>query len=339
MDISQRQGLYPPPPGASTLLGVEFSGLVLQLGSEVQGIAVGDAVIGLAGGGAYAEYIAAPAANVVKKPAHLSWTEAASIPENFLTAYQALLLVAELKAGDHVLIHAGASGVGVAAIQLARYFGAATVTATASTAEKLSWLLSLPAGPTHVANYRTADFAATVQDATGGHGADVVVDMVGQSHWHANVRSMALDGRMTILSSLSGSEVAKVDLGPILYKRLRIQGSTLRSRPLEYQAALVARCVFLPLSFSLSICALSHPHPHPRWSTPHACPPTDSRKPYPTFPAATARASSARTSTRCIRGRRSRRPRGRWKPTRTRGRSSWKCATEPKGRAGGRRGQ
>ncbi|CCM05738.1 uncharacterized protein FIBRA_07970 [Fibroporia radiculosa] len=241
MDISQRNGGYNLPPGASTILGVEFSGHVSALGAGVTGWKEGDEVFGLASGGAYAEFIAVPQRNLMRKPAHLSWTEAASVPENFLTAFQALALIAEIKKGDHVLIHAGASGVGVAAIQLSRLLGAATVTATASSTEKLDWLLSLPNGATHAVNYRTQDFAAETKKATGGKGADVVVDLVGQSHWHKNIEALALDGRMAIIGLLSGSEVATLNMSILLYKRLRIQGSTLRSRSADYQAALIAK--------------------------------------------------------------------------------------------------
>ncbi|KAG6812508.1 hypothetical protein H0H92_002507 [Tricholoma furcatifolium] len=256
MDISQREGHYPPPAGSSTVLGVEFSGHITALGADVSGWKVDDEVLGLAGGGAYAEYIICPASHILHKPAHLSWVEAASIPENFLTAFQALILCAELKKGANVLVHAGASGVGVSAIQLSRFYEAKTVTATASTKEKLDWLLSLPLGATHVANYKTEDFSEIVKQATNNKGADVVVDFIGKSHWKRNIDSLAIDGHMTMLALLSGNDRAPhialiliiwsgsqvdADLTPILYKRLRIQGSTLRSRSVSYQADLIAR--------------------------------------------------------------------------------------------------
>ncbi|KAF7965540.1 hypothetical protein HWV62_43042 [Athelia sp. TMB] len=242
MDIHQRDGHYPPPPGASTILGVEFAGTVDEVHADSQGsFKVGDEVLGLVGGGAYAEYVACSEKLLVPKPAHLSWAEAASIPENFLTAFQSLILCAGLKKGDNVLIHAGASGVGMAGIQLSRLYGAATVTATASSQSKLDALLQMPNGATHVANYKTQDFSEEVLKNTNKKGADVVIDFVGQSHWNKNLASMALEGRMTMLGLLSGSEVEKANLAPILYKRLRIQGSTLRSRTLDYQANLVHR--------------------------------------------------------------------------------------------------
>ncbi|KAI6030830.1 quinone oxidoreductase putative [Pisolithus orientalis] len=259
MDSLQREGNYPLPPGASTILGVEFSGRVDYVEPGVTKWSVGDEVFGLSSGGAYAEYIAADQDLLIRKPPHLSWEDAAGIPENFVTAHQAVTLYGELKRNDNVLVHAGASGVGIAAIQMARSFGARSVTATASNKEKLDWLLSIPSGATEVANYRTEDFSTTVKNATDGRGVDVIVDFVGRTHWEKNIDSLALDGRMTILATLSGEialdhvatdpnvsrkggVVPKVDLGPILYKRLKIQGSTLRSRSLEYQSNLINRC-------------------------------------------------------------------------------------------------
>lgn len=241
MDILQREGMYPPPAGASSILGVEFSGHITALSEGVSGWNIGDEVLGLAGGGAYAEYIVVPASHILHKPSHLSWVEAASIPENLLTAFQALILCAELKKDANVLVHAGASGVGVSAIQLARFYGARTVTATASTREKLDWLLEIQNGATHVANYKTEDFSAVVKSATNNKGADVVIDFVGKSHWANNIDSLAWDGHMTMLGLLSGGDVEHFDLKPILFKRLRIQGSTLRSRSIAYQTDLIAR--------------------------------------------------------------------------------------------------
>ncbi|KAF8192178.1 hypothetical protein BJ912DRAFT_963195 [Pholiota molesta] len=240
MDISQREGMYPPPPGASTILGVEFSGTITLLGENVSSWRVGDEVLGLAGG-AYAEYIAVNETHIIPKPSHLTWAEAASIPEVFLTAFQALVVIGNVKENDDVLVHAGASGVGVAAIQLARTYGARSVTATTSTQEKINWLLSLPNGPTNASNYKTEDFAAVVKQITNGKGANVVIDFVGQSHFNKNIDTMAVDGRMTMLALLSGAVVEKVSLLPILYKRLHIEGSTLRSRSVEYQTDLIKR--------------------------------------------------------------------------------------------------
>ncbi|KAL0960951.1 hypothetical protein HGRIS_005951 [Hohenbuehelia grisea] len=241
MDIAQREGLYPPPAGSSSILGVEFSGTVAELGPGAAGWQVGDEVLGLAGGGAYAEYIVVQQTHLMKKPSNLSWVEAASIPEAFLTAYQALVLIGDVKKGDDVLIHAGASGVGIAAIQLARQYEAKTVTATASTQEKLDGLLRIPLGATHVVNYKTQDFAEEVKKTTNGKGVDVIIDFVGQSHWKQNIDSLAVDGRMTLLSFLSGPIVPEFNIFPLLFKRLRIQGSALRSRSISYQTDLISR--------------------------------------------------------------------------------------------------
>ncbi|KII84164.1 hypothetical protein PLICRDRAFT_179839 [Plicaturopsis crispa FD-325 SS-3] len=240
MDLLQRVGNSPPPPGASDILGVEFSGTVSELGSGVSKWNIDDEVLGLAPGGAYAEYVAVSEKTILKKPAALSWVEAAGIPENFLTAFQAIVRYGEVQEGDNVLVHAGASGVGIASIQLARLRKANTVTATASSTEKLDYLLALPGGATHVANYKTQDFATEVKKTTGGKGVNALVDFVGRTHWHQNIDALAFDGRMTILAFLSGAEVDKVNIRPILQKRLRIQGSTLRPRPLGYQGELVA---------------------------------------------------------------------------------------------------
>jgi putative PIG3 family NAD(P)H quinone oxidoreductase len=241
MDILQREGNYPPPPGASSILGVEFSGNIAELGPNASAYNIGDEVLGLVGGGSYAEYVVCSEKLLISKPNHLTWTEAASIPENFLTALQALVLCSGIQENDDILIHAGASGVGIAAIQMSRMYGAKTVTATASSKEKLDSLLAMPNGATHVANYKTQDFSAEVKKTTQGQGVDIIIDFVGQSHWNKNIDSLALDGRMTLLALLSGSEVPSANIAPILFKRLRIQGSTLRSRTIEYQASLVER--------------------------------------------------------------------------------------------------
>ncbi|KAH8114771.1 quinone oxidoreductase [Phellopilus nigrolimitatus] len=244
MDILQRNGVYPIPPGASKILGVEFSGHVAELGSEVKQWKVDDEVFGLAAGGAYAEYITVPDCHLINKPSHLSWVNAASIPENWLTAFQALVKVGKIKAGDDVLVHTGASGVGLAACQLARLYGANTVTSTASKKEKVDFLTNLPdggLGATHAVNYKTQDFSEEVKTVTNGKGVDVLIDFVGQSHWEKNIAALALDGRMTMLGLLSGAEVSKFNLGPLLYKRLHIEGSTLRSRSVPYQADLISQ--------------------------------------------------------------------------------------------------
>ncbi|KAJ7769102.1 quinone oxidoreductase [Mycena maculata] len=241
LDIMQRDGYYPPPPGSSTILGVEFSGQIAAIGADVMQWKVGDEVLGLTGGGAYAEFLVVLSTHLMHKPPHLSWAQAASIPENFLTAFQTLFLVGDLKAGEDVLIHAAASGVGLAAIQLARLHGARAVIGTASSSEKLDMILNMDNGATHAANYRTVNFVDTVKQATDGKGVEVIIDLVGQSHWAKNIASLALDGRMVLVGVVSGTIVQSVDLLALLARRLRILGSSLRSQTPAYQADLIDR--------------------------------------------------------------------------------------------------
>ncbi|QRV91877.1 Zinc-binding dehydrogenase [Ceratobasidium sp. AG-Ba] len=240
MDIMQRKGGYPLPPGASDILGVEFSGTVEELGTEVTGLSVGQEVIGLAYGGAYAEYITLAAGNIMPKPKNLSWIEAAAIPENFITAFQALIKICELQKGENALIHAGASGVGVAANQLAAFYGAKNIITTASSKEKLDFLTKMPKGATHGVNYREQNFADEVAKITDGQGVDVIVDFIGPDYWEKNIEAIAKDGRMVLLASMSGQIVNNVNLVKLLYKRVRVQGSTLRARSPEYQADLIS---------------------------------------------------------------------------------------------------
>ncbi|GJJ15390.1 hypothetical protein Clacol_009666 [Clathrus columnatus] len=235
MDIMQRKGGITHLPELVPSWALSF-----RVGKDVKQWKEGDEVLGLVGGGAYAEYVVAFSTHVWRKSNSLSWTEAAAIPENWLTAFQALT-IPELKSGEDVLVHTGASGVGLAANQLARFWNANKVITTASTSEKLNWLINLPNGPTHTINYKTEDFASEVKKITNRRGVDVIVDFPGQSHFVKNIDSLAMDGRMTMLAMLSGNEVSKLNLSPILYKRLRIQGSTLRSRSREYQADLIQR--------------------------------------------------------------------------------------------------
>ncbi|KAJ3389734.1 hypothetical protein HDU84_008329 [Entophlyctis sp. JEL0112] len=237
MDILQREGRYPPPAGASAILGVEFSGTVVAMGPLVTRFAVGDAVFGLVSGGAYAEYCVIEAAMAVRKPEGVSFGAAAALPEVWMTAYQALFVNCALKAGEDVLIHAGASGVGIAAIQLAKRAGARHIIVTAGSDAKTEFCLSI--GATHAINYKNTDFAAAVAEVTGSKGVNVLVDFVGASYWARNLASLGMDGRMVMLGFLGGPVVPEgVNLGPILQKRLTVRGSTLRSRSLEYQIEL-----------------------------------------------------------------------------------------------------
>lgn len=236
MDILQRQGLYPLPPEHPKTLGVEFSGIIEI--SNSQDWKHGEHVFGLAYGGAYAEYISVDGRIIIKKPESLSWEEAASIPENWLTSYQALIWIGQLKKGSKVLIHGGASGIGIAAIQLAKSIGADEIFTTAGTEEKVKF--SMTVGATRGMSYKEVDFSQEIDSATKGLGVDFILDLVGQSYWNSNIKSLSKDGKLVLLGLLSGGKIqGPVELGPILFKRLKIEGTTLRSRSIDYQSKLL----------------------------------------------------------------------------------------------------
>jgi len=238
MDLMQREGKYNVPPQAGPILGVEFSGIVEQLGSgNSNGFNVGDEVFGLAYGGAYAEYIASSTRMLIHKPKELSWEEAAAIPETWITATQALHLVGCFKPGDTVLFHAGASAVSIAGIQLALSAGASAVFVTAGSDSKVSFCVST-LGATAGFNYHTSDWVSSILDLTHGHGIDVTVDFIGANYAQKNLEVAAMDGRIVQLASLSGHIVQELDLGLLEQKRIRWEGSRLRSRELEYQGRL-----------------------------------------------------------------------------------------------------
>jgi tumor protein p53-inducible protein 3 len=233
-DLLQREGKYPPPPGASPILGLEMAGLVAGRGRGAARWHVGEPVFGLLPGGGYAEYVAIHQDLAMPIPAVLSFEAAAAVPEAFLTAYQALYWIGRLAAGEHVLVHAGASGVGTAAIQLVRAAGAqAWVTASPA---KHALCRALGAGA--AIDYRTADFAAAVRDLTDGHGADVILDFVGAPYLERNVEALALDGRIVLLAMMGGSRLERFSLGPLFQKRGQLTASTLRNRSLDYKVRL-----------------------------------------------------------------------------------------------------
>jgi|AntRauTorckE5430_2_1112549.scaffolds.fasta_scaffold01582_3 putative PIG3 family NAD(P)H quinone oxidoreductase len=235
-DILQREGKYPPPAGVTDILGLEMAGTVIEAGEGVTDFEVGDNVCALLSGGGYAQMIAVNASMLLKLPEPLSFTKAAAIPEAFITAFQALHQIAKLQAGETVLIHAGASGVGTAAIQLVKLAGAtAIVTASPMKHEPLFDL-----GAVRCIDYRTEDFADAVLDETNGKGVNVVLDFVGGGYFEQNLKALALDGRLVSLAALGGARVENVSLAPILRKRLQITGTTLRSRTPAYKEALVA---------------------------------------------------------------------------------------------------
>lgn len=233
-DILQRLGKYPPPTGASPILGLEIAGVVVAKGSKVFKWKTGDKVFGLIPGGGYAQYAVIHEEMAMRIPDKLSFEEAAAIPEAFLTSYQAIVWLAELKANEFILIHAAASGVGTAAIQLAREIGAKIII-TAS-AEK--HFICKELGADILIDYKSQNFKDVVLNATNNYGVDVIIDFIGANYFNDNIDSLTRDGRLILLATLSGGKVNEFDVRQILTKRLKIVGSTLRSRSLDYQIKL-----------------------------------------------------------------------------------------------------
>lgn len=236
-DLLQKSGKYPPPDGASPLLGLEMSGIVEEIGPDVTLFEVGDEVCGLLPGGGYAEYCVIPESLALPIPESLSFEEAAAIPEVFLTAFQGLLWCGEIFEGETVLIHAGASGVGTAAIQIAKMVYDARVVVTAGSDEKLELCRSL--GADLAINYKTQDFADVTHKEIGKDRIDLILDFVGSPYWDQNINVLAMDGRLIHLGLLGGAEVENMSLVPILRKRLTVRGTTLRNRSEEYKKLLV----------------------------------------------------------------------------------------------------
>ena len=232
-DLMQRAGNYPVPAGASEVLGLELSGVVLETNGP-SAWRPGDRVCALLSGGGYAERACVPERLLMPVPKDWSLAEAAGMPEVFYTAFLNLFLEAGLKGGERVLVHGGASGVGTAAIQLAREAGC-EVFATAGTSEKVARCRDL--GANTGVNYHEADFAEVVAEKTNGEGVDVILDMVGADYFERNLSSLATGGRLVFISSLSGSKV-ELDIRKLMAKRASIKGSTLRARPLEEKVAL-----------------------------------------------------------------------------------------------------
>ena len=235
-DVMQRRGRYPPPPGASDLPGLEVAGRVAACGPGVAEWRPGDAVCALAPGGGYAEFCLAPAPQALPVPAGLDAAGAAALPEVMFTVWPNLFERGRLAAGETLLVHGGSSGIGTAAIQLARAFGA-RVFATANGARKCSACESL--GAERAIDYPNEDFVAVVKDATGGRGADVVLDMVAGGYVARNIDVLAEDGRLVVIAVMGGRR-AEVDFMAVLQRRLTITGSTLRPRPVETKAGFAA---------------------------------------------------------------------------------------------------
>jgi putative PIG3 family NAD(P)H quinone oxidoreductase len=232
--LLQRSGSYPPPAGASPVLGLEVAGKVVAAAPDVTQWKVGDVVCALAPGGGYAEYCATPAVHCLPVPKGLTVAEAASLPENWFTVWTNIIDRGRLKAGESFLVHGGSSGIGLAAIQLAKTWGARVYT-TVGNEEKAAFCRKV--GADVVYNYKTQDWAAELWKATEKRGVDVILDMVGGEYIERNIRSLALEGRLVQIAFLQPSKVT-LDCMPIMIKRLTFTGSTLRPRTVEQKAAI-----------------------------------------------------------------------------------------------------
>jgi len=235
-DVQQRLGLYPPPKGASPVLGLEVAGEVVAVGGGgAARYRVGDRVCALTNGGGYAEYAVAPEAQTLPLPAGYDATRAAAVPETAFTVWANLFGHGRLAAGETVLIHGGTSGIGSTAIGLARAFGAVPY-ATAGSPEKVAACLEL--GAEEAFDYRTQDFGEEIRRATGKRGVDVVLDMIGGDYFGRNLRALAGDGRLVIIALMGGHEVERADIRPIMLKRLTVTGSTMRPRSTAEKGAI-----------------------------------------------------------------------------------------------------
>lgn len=238
-DLLQRQGFYPPPPGASDIIGMECSGTIAALGEGVTGWSVGEEVCALLAGGGYAERVAVPAGQVMPVPAGVDLVRAAALPEVAATVWSNVFMVAGLRADETLLVHGGAGGIGTFAIQLAHALGARVAT-TGGTAEKLELCRSLGADIT--IDYHEQDFVEVVREATDGRGADVVLDNMGAAYLARNVDVLALEGRLVIIG-LQGGTRAEFDINALLRKRGAVIATSLRARPVEGKSAICAGVV------------------------------------------------------------------------------------------------
>ena len=235
-DLLQRQGLYPPPEGASPLLGLECAGEVVEVAPDVRGWSVGDRAMALLAGGGYAEQVVVHAGSALPVPDALSWEQAAAIPEVFLTVFLNVFQLGALPEGGTALVHGGGSGIGTAAIQLVARAGGRTVV-TAGSDAKCARCREL--GADVAVNYREGDFVAAAREATGGHGVDVVLDSIGAPYLAQNLKALAVGGRLVVIGLMGGAR-AELHLGALLTRRLQVIGSTLRARPVEEKAEIVA---------------------------------------------------------------------------------------------------
>jgi putative PIG3 family NAD(P)H quinone oxidoreductase len=235
-DLLQRQGLYDPPPGTSPYPGLECSGTVARVGAGVEDWREGDEVCALLTGGGYATQVVVPAGQVLPVPKNVTLVEAAALPEVVCTVYSNVFMAARLVAGETFLVHGGSSGIGTVAIQLGKQAGA-TVAVTAGTKEKLDACREL--GADILINYRDEDFVQAMKNATSGHGADVILDIMGASYLDKNVDVLAADGRLVIIGMMGGAK-AELNLGKLMTKRGSVMSTTLRARPAEQKAKIVA---------------------------------------------------------------------------------------------------
>jgi len=235
-DCLQRQGGYPPPPGASDIPGLEVAGTVVALGQGVETWQTGDEVCALLTGGGYAEYCTVPAPQCLPVPAGLTLQQAAALPETFFTVWSNVFDRARLQPGETLLVHGGASGIGVTAIQLARALGS-RVFATVGDDRKVQPCLDL--GAERVINYRNEDFVQVIKSVTGNQGVNVILDMVGGDYVQRNLSALAVEGRLVFIAFLRGAKM-ELNLAPVMMKRLTVTGSTLRSRPVEHKAPIAA---------------------------------------------------------------------------------------------------
>ncbi|WEX09907.1 NAD(P)H-quinone oxidoreductase [Chelativorans sp. AA-79] len=235
-DVAQRKGVYPPPPGASDLPGLEVSGEVAGVGEGVKRWSVGDEVTALTPGGGYAQYCLVHESNALPVPHGFTFTEAAALPETFFTVWHNVFQRGGLKAGETLLVHGGSSGIGTTAIQLASALGATVIT-TAGSAEKCDACIKL--GAARAINYRGEDFVLAVKEATDGRGADVILDMVGGDYIDRNYAAAAVEGRIVQIAFMGGS-TAQADFSKLMMKRLTHTGSTLRPRTVDFKAQIAA---------------------------------------------------------------------------------------------------
>ncbi len=233
-DVIQRSGRYPPPSGASPILGLEVAGRVAALGAGVDSWKIGDLVTALVPGGGYAEFCVTPSLHALPVPAGLSLAEAAGLPETWFTVWANLIDMARLKAGERLLVHGGSSGIGLTAIQLARLLGVEVIV-TVGSPEKAAFCRAF--GADHAIDYRQEDFLPKVKEITAGEGVDVVLDMVGGAYIQKNVSLLRRDGRLVMIAFLEGSKT-EFDFMPVMLKRLTLSGSTMRPRSVAEKAAI-----------------------------------------------------------------------------------------------------